>query len=103
MNWWLHVGTTLKTDQMSHWEDSRKHIYLLTFQNIHYVTNFQNDEVWINLFSRLSNSLMFFIHRFADEMCVNYVHYFPKTQSLEVCKSAVDTEALNHYFDFLHE
>ena len=36
----------------------------------------------------------------SDEMCVNYVHYYPET-SLEVCKSSVDTEALVNYFDFM--
>lgn len=37
-----------------------------------------------------------------DEMCVNYVHYYPKAP-LEVCKSSVDTEALKTYFDFMHK
>jgi dopamine beta-monooxygenase len=32
-----------------------------------------------------------------DEMCVNYMHYYPATE-LEVCKSSIDTESLwNHY------
>ncbi len=35
-----------------------------------------------------------------DEMCVNYIHYFPKTD-LEVCKSSVDSDSLNAYFDWL--
>ncbi|XP_047490097.1 dopamine beta-hydroxylase-like [Penaeus chinensis] len=36
----------------------------------------------------------------SDEMCVNYVHYFPKVD-LEVCKSSVDSATLVEYFDFL--
>ena len=35
-------------------------------------------------------------------MCVNYVHYYPKVD-LEVCKSAVDKDALAEYFDFLSD
>ncbi|PSN45176.1 Dopamine beta-hydroxylase [Blattella germanica] len=38
----------------------------------------------------------------SDEMCVNYVHYFPKID-LEVCKSSVSSESLQTYFRFLHE
>ncbi|XP_068083155.1 tyramine beta-hydroxylase [Anabrus simplex] len=38
----------------------------------------------------------------SDEMCVNYVHYFPKVD-LEVCKSSISTESLDTYFRFLHE
>ncbi|PIK38161.1 putative dopamine beta-hydroxylase [Apostichopus japonicus] len=33
-----------------------------------------------------------------DEMCVNYLHYYPKTD-LEVCKSTVSQDALNFFFD----
>ena len=33
-----------------------------------------------------------------DEMCVNYLHYYPKT-NLEVCKSSIDTEYLRRYFE----
>ncbi|XP_045878939.1 dopamine beta-hydroxylase isoform X2 [Meles meles] len=32
-----------------------------------------------------------------EEMCVNYVHYYPRTQ-LELCKSAVDAGFLRKYF-----
>lgn len=32
-----------------------------------------------------------------EEMCVNYVHYYPKTE-LELCKSAVDDGYLQKYF-----
>ncbi|CAH0585570.1 unnamed protein product [Chrysodeixis includens] len=34
-----------------------------------------------------------------DEMCVNYIHYYPATE-LEVCKSAVSNLALENYFKF---
>lgn len=33
-----------------------------------------------------------------DEMCVNYIHYYPKT-NLEVCKSSIDTNHLMDYFE----
>lgn len=36
----------------------------------------------------------------SDEMCVNYLHYYPKSE-LEVCKSSIDSEYLNKYFDFM--
>lgn len=36
----------------------------------------------------------------SDEMCVTYLHYYPKID-LEVCKSSVDTEALEAYFAYL--
>lgn len=32
-----------------------------------------------------------------DEMCVSYLHYYPKID-LEVCKSSVDSQALEEYF-----
>uniref|UniRef100_UPI003AAECD8A dopamine beta-hydroxylase n=1 Tax=Centroberyx gerrardi TaxID=166262 RepID=UPI003AAECD8A len=36
-----------------------------------------------------------------DEMCVNYIHYYPRTQ-LELCKSHVDTGYLQKYFSFIN-
>jgi hypothetical protein len=45
----------------------------------------------------------FFSIRFAEEMCVNYIHYYPKTTNLEVCKSSVDSQVLNEYFDYLSQ
>ncbi|XP_064649636.1 dopamine beta-hydroxylase-like [Lineus longissimus] len=36
-----------------------------------------------------------------DEMCVNYIHYYPKID-LEVCKSSVDTDVLHGFFKFMH-
>ncbi|XP_043470851.1 tyramine beta-hydroxylase [Leptopilina heterotoma] len=38
----------------------------------------------------------------SDEMCVNYVHYYPNTR-LEVCKSAISDDALRTYFRYMHE
>lgn len=32
-----------------------------------------------------------------EEMCVNYVHYYPQTE-LELCKSAVNDGYLQKYF-----
>ncbi|WKY17182.1 hypothetical protein Q1695_001644 [Nippostrongylus brasiliensis] len=37
----------------------------------------------------------------ADEMCVNYIYYFPSSE-VEVCKSAVDNTTLHDYFDHVH-
>ncbi|KAK3855978.1 hypothetical protein Pcinc_037654 [Petrolisthes cinctipes] len=36
----------------------------------------------------------------SDEMCVNYIHYYPKV-NLEVCKSSVDTASLRAYLRFM--
>ncbi|XP_054440117.1 dopamine beta-hydroxylase [Pteronotus mesoamericanus] len=36
-----------------------------------------------------------------EEMCVNYVHYYPRTQ-LELCKSAVDPGFLQKYFHLVN-
>ncbi|KAL0125166.1 hypothetical protein PUN28_004359 [Cardiocondyla obscurior] len=38
----------------------------------------------------------------SDEMCVNYVHYYPNAQ-LEVCKSAISDDALRTYFRYIRE
>ncbi|XP_021938401.1 dopamine beta-hydroxylase [Zootermopsis nevadensis] len=38
----------------------------------------------------------------SEEMCVNYIHYYPKID-LEVCKSSISSESLQTYFRFLHE
>ncbi|XP_074594272.1 dopamine beta-hydroxylase-like [Brevipalpus obovatus] len=35
-----------------------------------------------------------------DEMCVNYIHYYPRAE-LEVCKSSVDSRTLGDYFEHL--
>lgn len=37
-----------------------------------------------------------------DEMCVNYVQYYPATD-LQVCKSSVGERALAHFFDYMKE
>lgn len=37
-----------------------------------------------------------------DEMCVNYVYYYPKIE-LEVCKSSISDQNLKSYFKFLNE
>ncbi|EDX17374.1 Tbh [Drosophila simulans] len=36
----------------------------------------------------------------SDEMCVNYIHYYPATK-LEVCKSSVSEETLENYFIYM--
>ncbi|XP_060931271.1 dopamine beta-hydroxylase [Limanda limanda] len=36
-----------------------------------------------------------------DEMCVNYIHYYPRTQ-LELCKTHVDPGYLQKYFNFIN-
>ncbi|GAU95981.1 hypothetical protein RvY_07495-4 [Ramazzottius varieornatus] len=37
----------------------------------------------------------------SDEMCVNYVHYYPRT-NLEVCKSSIDSDALATFFETMN-
>uniref|UniRef100_T1IHN5 DOMON domain-containing protein n=1 Tax=Strigamia maritima TaxID=126957 RepID=T1IHN5_STRMM len=37
-----------------------------------------------------------------DEMCVNYIHYYPKID-LEVCKSSIDTKVLENFFRFMNK
>ncbi|KAJ8954020.1 hypothetical protein NQ318_004313, partial [Aromia moschata] len=37
-----------------------------------------------------------------DEMCVNYIHYYPHTD-LEVCKSSISDQALRTYFRYMNE
>lgn len=36
----------------------------------------------------------------SDEMCVNYIQYYPATQ-LEVCKSSVSEKTLEDYFFYM--
>nr|XP_012142347.1 PREDICTED: tyramine beta-hydroxylase [Megachile rotundata] len=38
----------------------------------------------------------------SDEMCVNYIHYYPNAR-LEVCKSAISDDALRTYFRYMKE
>ena len=37
---------------------------------------------------------------FSEEMCVNYIHYYPRV-NLEICKSSVAADELRRYFDNL--
>ncbi|CAG7731030.1 unnamed protein product [Allacma fusca] len=36
----------------------------------------------------------------SDEMCVNYIHYYPRSK-LEVCKSSISYKSLSDYFSFM--
>lgn len=38
----------------------------------------------------------------SEEMCVNYIHYYPHTD-LEVCKSSISDQALDTYFRYMNE
>ncbi|XP_058796937.1 tyramine beta-hydroxylase [Phymastichus coffea] len=38
----------------------------------------------------------------SDEMCVNYIHYYPNSR-LEVCKSAISDDALATYFRYMRD
>lgn len=38
----------------------------------------------------------------SDEMCVNYIQYYPATK-LEVCKSSVSEKTLAEFFDYMQE
>ncbi|KAJ9576577.1 hypothetical protein L9F63_025529, partial [Diploptera punctata] len=57
-------------------------------------------ECWYDTTDRTNITLGGFA--ISEEMCVNYVHYFPKID-LEVCKSSVSYDSLHTYFRFLHE
>ena len=37
-----------------------------------------------------------------DEMCVNYMHYYPRS-NLELCKTSVDDDALKRFFRIMNE
>ncbi|KAI5706209.1 hypothetical protein M8J75_005848 [Diaphorina citri] len=37
-----------------------------------------------------------------DEMCVNYIHYYPLVD-LEVCKSSVSSDNLRTFFNYMHD
>ena len=39
---------------------------------------------------------------FKEEMCVNYIHYYPRAE-LEICKSSVSADDLGKYFDNLND
>lgn len=36
----------------------------------------------------------------SDEMCVNYIHYYPATE-LEVCKSSISEKSLHNFFEYM--
>lgn len=55
---------------------------------------------WFDTTDKLNVSLGGF--SISDEMCVNYVHYFPRI-NLEVCKSSVSWQALRNYFQFVNQ
>ena len=55
---------------------------------------------WYDTTQRVNVSLGGF--SISDEMCVNYVHYFPRI-NLEVCKSSIASRSLENYFHFLHK
>lgn len=38
----------------------------------------------------------------SDEMCVNYIHYYPHSP-LEVCKSSISDQALGTFFNYMNE
>ncbi|TRY63859.1 hypothetical protein TCAL_11840 [Tigriopus californicus] len=55
---------------------------------------------WHNTMTRTNATLGGY--GFRDEMCLNYIHYYPKIE-LEICKSSVDRTALEDYFRYLNE
>lgn len=38
----------------------------------------------------------------SDEMCVNYIHYYPHAP-LEVCKSSISDQGLRTFFNYMNE
>ena len=49
--------------------------------------------------TRNESAMVFSGYSIKEEMCVNYVYYYPKI-NLELCKSSIDTKALDAYFRY---
>ncbi|KAF3702147.1 Dopamine beta-hydroxylase [Channa argus] len=62
----------------------------------HFSTHYQTIRVLRNMVNVLPGGF-----GIMEEMCVNYIHYYPRTQ-LELCKSHVDPEYLQKYFNFIN-
>lgn len=66
--------------------------------------NIQGDALITTCYYTTTNRANITLGGFAitDEMCVNYIHYYPATK-LEVCKSAISDSYLQKYFKFMRE
>ncbi|XP_045032302.1 dopamine beta-hydroxylase [Daphnia magna] len=95
-------------DGMELAELDRDNHYSTHYQEIRLLANpvkvFPGDALlttcWFDTTDKLNVSLGGF--SISDEMCVNYVHYFPRI-NLEVCKSSVSWQALRNYFQFVNQ
>ena len=90
------------------WVSKRKHFCYLekTLWNLFSGINFLSVSILI-FFLHLSFFLYFLFDlqggfSIKEEMCVNYVHYYPAV-SLEVCKSSADTTSLQRFFTFMNK
>ncbi|XP_066903551.1 dopamine beta-hydroxylase [Halyomorpha halys] len=111
----LHTHLTGTRVETRHY---RKGVELpLLNQDKHYSTHFQEirllpqpvsvlpgdwleTKCWYDTTSRENITLGGFA--ITDEMCVNYIYYYPSTE-LEVCKSSISDQPLADYFDTLHK
>ncbi|RWS14424.1 Dopamine beta-hydroxylase-like protein, partial [Dinothrombium tinctorium] len=101
--WTRHIreGKELK-------ELNRDNYYSTHFQEIRLLkrpVNLMPGDALINVClydTRNRENMTYGGHAIRDEMCVNYMHYYPKT-NLEVCKSSIDTEILTSYFEYMRK
>ncbi|XP_024941775.1 tyramine beta-hydroxylase isoform X2 [Cephus cinctus] len=111
----LHTHLTGKRVVTRHIRDG-KELPLLNYDN-HYSTHFQEirllpkpvtvlpgDALITTCTYDTKNRKNVTLGGFAisDEMCVNYIHYYPNTR-LEVCKSAISNDALRTYFRYMRD
>ncbi|CAF4643959.1 unnamed protein product [Rotaria sp. Silwood1] len=52
--------------------------------------------------TKIQKHMTFGGYGISDEMCVNYMHYYPRT-NLELCKTSVRDDALDHFFEIMKE
>ncbi|TKS84596.1 Dopamine beta-hydroxylase [Collichthys lucidus] len=62
----------------------------------HFSTHYQTIRVLLKMVTVLPGGF-----GIMEEMCVNYIHYYPRTR-LELCKTHVDPEYLQKYFNFIN-
>lgn len=111
----LHTHLTGRKVVTRHVRDGQE-MALLNYDN-HYSTHFQEIRLLPNHVTVLPGDALITtctydtINRknvtlggfaISDEMCVNYIHYYPNAQ-LEVCKSAISDDALRTYFRYMRE
>ncbi|XP_032757751.1 dopamine beta-hydroxylase [Rattus rattus] len=101
------VITVLARDGQQREVVNRDNHYSPHFQEIRMLKNavtvYQGDVLITSCTYNTENRTMATVGGFGilEEMCVNYIHYYPKTE-LELCKSAVDDGSLQKYFHIVN-